>query len=354
MANQRKQMPRTRKPRAGSMQFWPRVRARHSYARIRNWPASKEQKPLGFAGYKVGMTHLLINDNRPHSLTKGTDIFCPITIVECPPLKTASIRFYKNTQNGSKLVSEQFANSLDKELERKITPQKKKDNETAESERAKQTQSYADEGHTHSHAQSIDFDFIRMLCYTQPKLTGIGKKKPEIFETAIGGNAEQQLAYAKEKLGKEITINEVFKEGQLLDAHSLTKGKGFQGPMKRFGIHLRQHKSEKSIRNPGTLGPWRGQGHVMWRVAHAGKTGYNLRTEYNKLVLKIGNKADEINAKGGFLNYGIVKNTYVLVKGSIAGTQKRLVRLTEAIRPKKAFEEPYQITYTSTESKQGV
>jgi len=334
------------------MQFWPRVRARYSYARIRNWPASKEPKPLGFAGYKVGMTHLLINDNRSHSLTKGTDIFCPITIVECPPLKTASIRFYKKTQDGSKLVSELFANSLDRELERKITIPKKKGNETTD-ERARELNASTRSRVQVELSQVTDFDFIRTLCYTQPRLTSTGKKKPEIFEIAIGGSKEQQLAYAKEKLGKEIIVNEVFKEGQLLDAHSLTKGKGFQGPMKRFGIQLRHHKSEKSRRNPGSLGPWRGQGHVMWRVAHAGKTGYNLRTEYNKLILKIGNKPEEINAKGGFLNYGIVKNTYVLIKGSIAGSQKRLVRLAEATRPKKYIEEPYQITYTSTESKQG-
>ena len=335
-------MPRTRKPRAGSMQFWPRARARYSYARIRNWQISKEPKPLGFAGYKVGMTHLMINDNRQHSLTKGTDIFCPITVVECPPLKTASIRFYKNTQNGSKLVSELFANSFDKELERKITIPKKRGSET---EAGKQVSERA--------SQLADFDFVRLLCYTQPRLTGIGKKKPETFEIAIGGNKEQQLVYAKEKLGKEIIINEVFKEGHLYDVHSLTKGKGFQGPVKRFGVQLRQHKSEKSRRNPGTLGPWRSQGHVMWRTAHAGKMGYHLRTEYNKLILKISNKADEINAKGGFLNYGVVKNSYILVKGSIAGAQKRLIRFTEATRPKKIAEEAPQITYTSIESKQG-
>ena len=90
-------MPRVRSPRAGSMQFWPRSRSRNEVARIRTWPESKESKLLGFAGYKVGMTHLLINDNGQNSMTKGTDIFCPVTIVECPPLKTASIRFYKNT-----------------------------------------------------------------------------------------------------------------------------------------------------------------------------------------------------------------------------------------------------------------
>ncbi|MDP3765727.1 MAG: 50S ribosomal protein L3 [Nanoarchaeota archaeon] len=322
-------MPRTRQPRAGSMQFWPRVRARYVYARVRNWPTSKESKLLGFAGYKVGMTHLLINDNRANSLTKGTEVSYPTTIIECPPLKTASIRFYKNTQDGAKLAAEIFADSLDRELERKITIPKKKGKEI------------------------YDFDFLRLLCYTQPKLTSIGKKRPEIFEVAIGGNKEQQISYAKEKLGKEISVNEVFKEGQQLDVHSLTKGKGFQGPMKRFGIQLRHHKSEKSRRNPGTLGPWKAQGHVMWRTAHAGKMGYNLRTEYNKQVLKIGNKIDEINAKGGFVNYGFVKNSYILLKGSIAGHQKRLIRFTEAIRSKKIIEEAPQITYTSTESKQG-
>ena len=321
-------MPKTRKPRAGSLQFWPRVRSKRSYPRIRNWNPSIEPKLLGFAGYKVGMTHLLINDNRQHSLTKGMEVFYPTTVIECPPIKTASIRFYKNTKNGQKIVSEFFHSDLSKELDRKITKPKK------------------------SGKEASDYDFIRLLCYTQPILTNLGKKKPEMFEVAVGGTKDQQIHYAKEKLGKEIKIEEVFKEGQQFDAHSITQGKGFQGPVKRFGIQLRHHKSEKSRRNPGSLGAWNAQGHLMWRIAHAGKMGYHLRTEYNKLILKIGNKPEEINVKGGFLNYGIVKGQYILVKGSIGGTSKRMIRLTEPMRQKKQIEAP-QIIYTSTESKQG-
>ncbi len=322
-------MPRTRQPRAGSMQFWPRVRSRQSYPRIRNWSAAKETRPLGFAGYKVGMTHLLINDNNQHSLTKGMDIFCPITVVECPPLKTTSIMFYKKTNKGLKFVSQIFEDSFDKDVARKILIPKNKGKE------------------------ATDFDFVRLMCHTQPNKTGIGKKKPEMFEIAIGGTKEQQLAYAREKLGKEITVSEVFKEGQLLDTHSITKGKGFQGPMRRFGISLRHHKSEKSRRNPGSLGSWQAQGQIMWRVAHAGKMGYHLRTEYNKWLVKIGNNPTDMNTKGGFVHYGIIKNPYVLIKGSIAGTQKRLIRFTNAVRPKKNVLEAPQISYTSTESKQG-
>ena len=322
-------MPRTRKPRAGSMQFWPRVRSKLSYPRIRNWASSNEIKPLGFAGYKVGMTHLLINDNHPHSLTRGTDIFCPVTIIECPPLKVLSIKFYQKTISGLKLISEIIADSLYKEIDRKITIPKKKGREAS------------------------DFDFVTLLCCTQPSLTNIGKKKPEMFEMVIGGDKQQQLKFAKDKLGKELNIFEVFKEGQYLDIHSVTIGKGFQGPMRRFGIQLRHHKSEKSRRNPGSLGAWRAQGHIMWRVAHAGKLGYHLRTEYNKLLIKIGTKTEEINERGGILHYGIVKNPYILIKGSIGGAQKRLVRFTDPMRPHKDTLVQPQVVYVSLESKQG-
>lgn len=312
------------------MQFWPRVRARDSRARIRNWPLSKNIRPLGFAGYKVGMTHLLITDNRQNSMTKNTDIFCPVTVIECPPIKIDSIIFYKKTKDGSKIISQVISENLDKELERRTTPPKKS--------RGK---------------EPSEFDFVRVLCHTQPKLTAIGKKMPDTFEIAIGGMKEQQLAYAKEKIGKEINVSEVFKEGQQLDAHSITTGKGFQGPVRRFGVTLRHHKSEKSRRNPGSLGAWRAQGHLMWRTAHAGKMGYHLRTEYNKQIIKIGSKPEEINVKGGALNYGAVRNTYLLIKGSVGGPSKRLIKLTEPARPNKGIQEAPQIAYTSLESKQG-
>ena len=102
------------------MQFWPRVRAIREYPKVRSWLHGKDAKLLGFAGYKAGMTHLLVTDNNPNSLTKNTDIFCPVTVVECPPLKTVSIRFYKKTIDGLKLVTETLSDNPDKELSRKI------------------------------------------------------------------------------------------------------------------------------------------------------------------------------------------------------------------------------------------
>ncbi len=338
-------MPQKRKPRSGSLQYWPRKRSKRVFARVRAWSKSKEAKPLGFAGYKVGMTHLIINDNRKTSITKGTDIFCPATIIETPPLKTASIKFYKNTINGSKLVSEIPAENLDKELKRAIILPKKQKKDSKDARTASGTNSVGNKGF------SSDFDYIRMLVYTSPSLTGIGKKKPEMFEIAVGGDKEEQLNYAKEKLGKEINIADVFKEGQQLDIHAVSKGKGVQGPVKRFGISLKSHKTEKSRRSPGSLGGWVAQGHIMWRQAKAGKMGCHLRMEHNKWLLKIGN-ANEISKNGGFEKYGVIKNNYILVKGSVIGAKKRLIRINESIRPDKGIPNtPPTIQYINLEQK---
>ena len=82
-----------------------------------------------------------------------------------------------------------------------------------------------------------------------------------------------------------------------------------------------------------------------------GKMGYHKRTDYNKWLVKIGDKVEEINPKGGLLQYGLVKNNYILVKGSIPGSRKRLIILTEPLRSKKD-QQQVEINYISQESKQ--
>lgn len=330
-------MPTTRRPRKGSLQYWPRKRARRGFARVRA-RLKGEAKILGFAGYKAGMTHCMIVDNRAASRTKGEDIFMPATVIECPPLKIMSIRLYKKTPSGLLMSTEILSKNPSKELERKIILPKKGQKTGADS--------------AIDSVKAEDYDDIRVMVHTQPGLIGF-KKKPELFEMQIGGSLLEKLAYAKENLGKEVNAKDILKEGQMVDIRAVTKGKGFQGPVKRFGIGLKSHKSEKSRRQPGSLGPWCGQGKVMWRVAHAGQHGYHTRTEYNKWLLKIGEKSAEINPKGGFLRYGNVKNHYLLLKGSIAGTPKRLIRITPPLRKnKKVPEGAPTIVYVSTKSKQ--
>ena len=327
-------MPRIRRPRFGSMQFWPRKRAKKEAARVRSSASSPEAQLLGFAGYKVGMTHAIVSDNRPNSPTKGEPNMCPLTVIECPPLKAISARFYKHSVDGARVVADVLADKLDKELGKVIILPKKVKKKIEE---------------------ISSYDAIKIIVATQPQLTSIGKKKPQLFEVALGGKKDKQLAYAKNILGKEIQLTDIFSGGQQIDIHSLTTGKGYQGPVKRFGIGLRHHKSEKGRRGPGTLGGWVGQAHFMYRVAHAGQMGYQLRTEHNKQIMKIEDNVKAVNPKGGFINYGVVKNPCLLVKGGIIGPKKRLIRFTVARRPNKYIQkEAAPITYLSLASKQGV
>ena len=160
------------------------------------------------------------------------------------------------------------------------------------------------------------------------------------------------MEYAKQLLDKEIKLLDIFNPEQLVDIRSITKGKGFQGTVKRFGVTIRQHKSEKTKRGAGNLGPWTPK-KVSWRVPQPGKMGFHKRTEYNKLILNTGSNPNEINPKGGFLHYGLIKNDYLIVKGSIPGPTKRTILLTNAIRPNKKHLHPVEISYTSLSSKQG-
>jgi len=316
--------------RHGSMQYWPRKRARSEIPRVRVRVFTNDSKVDGFYGYKVGMSQATFKDSGNNSMTKGQTIIKPITIVECPPLKVAGVRFYKMVNFCLTPSSDVFADKLDKELSRSMIVPKAKE------------------------IKATDFDDVRLIVYTIPKLTSLPKKKPEVFELAIRGTKEEKLAYAQEKMGKELIVTDVFKLNELIDIHSVTKGKGFQGPVKRFGVHIRQHKAEKTKRGPASLGAWRAQGHMMYRVAHAGQMGYHLRTEYNKPIVMMGDDVSKVNPIDGFSRYGIVRCPYIVLVGSIPGNKMRLIRMTHAYRPNpKKKTDALKISKINTESKQG-
>ncbi|MBW2971327.1 50S ribosomal protein L3, partial [Candidatus Woesearchaeota archaeon] len=112
-------MATTRSPRRGSMQFWPRKRAKRIYARVRSWPDSKKACFLGFAGYKAGMTHITVNDDYKNSITKGMEIAMPVSVIECPPVKIVSLRFYKKSTK-CMVAASQVDFKVDKVLARKL------------------------------------------------------------------------------------------------------------------------------------------------------------------------------------------------------------------------------------------
>ena len=322
-------MGKGHRPRSGSLQFWPRKRAKNSNIRVRNWNVTKPSL-LGFAGYKVGMTHVFLKDNRSNSLTKGTDICWPVTVIECPPIKIFSLRFYTKDNYGLHLAKEVLMKQ-DKELKRRINLAKKT-------------------GELNGIIIENYFD-LRVNVYTQPKKTNIGTKMPKLFELVIGGrDIKQKYDYIRDKLDKELNVRDILKNGQFIDIHGITKGKGFQGSVKRFGVTLKAHKSEKKRRAIGNLGPWTPK-RVSYTIGLPGKMGYHLRTAYNKVIILVGNDPSKINVRGGYPGYGLIKNDYVLVKGSIPGSKKRFVKMIEPIRGSKTVGN-MELNYISLRSKQ--
>jgi large subunit ribosomal protein L3 len=313
------------------MQYWPRKRAKKQQARVRSWPDSTTDGLLGFAAYKVGMTHVMGVNNRKKSTNEGEEIPYPVTILEAPPMRIVTARFYQQQGSNQRVATEVFLgdhNDLDRKLDVPDTAGDLPDDVS-------------------------DYDNITVTVHTQPGKTGMGKKVPDIYEVHLGGAVEDQLAWIEEHVGTDIPVSDVFAPGDLADTHGITKGKGTQGPVKRFGIGLKPHKSEKGRRRPGTLGGWSGQQHFMYRVPQAGQHGYHLRTQYNNQIFKISDDVDEINVDGGYKHYGNVKSTYIMVKGSVQGPSKRPLLLTAPIRAPDEEDPLPDITYISTTSKQG-
>jgi len=186
-------------------------------------------------------------------------------------------------------------------------------------------------------------------------LSNLPRIKPDIIEIMITGGKTptEQLTFALEHLGKEVRIRDVLSEGELVDVIGVSKGKGFQGPVKRHGVKLLPRKTRGTKRGIACIGPWH-PARVMYTAARAGQVGFHQRTEYNKRVVKISETGDEINPKGGFLRYGLIKGDHIIVLGSVPGPKKRLIRLRKSIRPKRILEVTAPtITYISRQTQQG-
>jgi large subunit ribosomal protein L3 len=350
-------MGKTCKPKRGSRAFSPRCRARSINARIRSWPEIDGPARIqGFAGYKAGMTHAIIVDPRPKSTTSGQEIQVPVTVIEVPPMKVAGVRVYKDSPYGLQCLTEFWSDKQDHDLERLCSVKNGKNRKNGEPKKAHK------KGEAKKDKKSVTeltvdpelVDEVRLLMHTLPKMVmGVPKKKPDLIEVRIGGGTiQERLALAKDLVGKEIKVTDYIKEtGKVVDLIAVTKGKGFQGAIKRWGVKLLVHKNSKHRRQTGTAGPWH-PNYVMSTVPLAGQMGFHQRTELNKTVIKVGENGEEVTPSGGFVRYGKVVNPYILIYGSIPGPAKRMIRIRDAARYRgKNYK--WEINYLSTSSKQG-
>lgn len=297
----------------------------------------------GFAGYKVGMTHVIMVDDHKSSPTEGKDVMVPVTVIEVPAMRVAAVRAYTKDTNGKRPLSEIWDSNPDEMLSRRLCLPGQYSGEAA---RTTITEAL-------SSGNVVD---ITALMYTRPAaVSGIPKKVPDVMEIRVaGGDPEKKFEYALGLLGKEVILTNVIQTGAYADITAVTTGKGTQGPVKRWGVMLRKRKHSRGgkERHVGTLGPWNPH-HIRWQVPQMGQMGYQQRTEFNKRILKIGEDPQEIMPSGGFLHYGVLRNPYVLIKGSVPGPVKRLVRIRPAIRLGEHTIRTPVIEFMSIQSKQG-
>lgn len=284
------------------------------------------------------MTHAFIVDYRKRSTTAGQEVSVPVTIVEVPPVRILSGRIYRRHPYGMDVIAEVWAEERAEELDRRLTE------------------------HPGSSAEAREAfgkaagDEVRLVVHTQPQLvTGVGSKTPNIFEVRVAGEKfADRRAFALQLLGQELAVDQLTREGEFLDVIGVTKGKGFQGHIKRWGVKLQPSKNSKHRRMIGTLGP-HNPSFVSYRIPQAGQTGYHRRTAYNIRVLKVVKdpRTEPVTPAGGFPHYGEVRSGVVVIHGSVPGPAKRLLRFRLPMRRHTGAVEKVDLRYLSTRSKQG-
>ena len=118
----------------------------------------------------------------------------------------------------------------------------------------------------------------------------------------------------KISLGKEIQIEDVFKENDFLDAIGTAKGKGFQGVVKRHGfggVGQSTHGQHNRLRAPGAIGACSFPARVFKGLKMAGRTGGNRVKVLNLKVMKIYPEKNLLMVSGSIPG---AKNSFVILE----------------------------------------
>ncbi|WP_274308574.1 50S ribosomal protein L3 [Solibacillus daqui] len=147
--------------------------------------------------------------------------------------------------------------------------------------------------------------------------------KPEQGHVAKANTAPKRfirefrnLDAATYEVGQEVKV-EIFAEGDVIDVTGVTKGKGFQGVIKRHGQSRgpMAHGS-RYHRRPGSMGPV-APNRVFKQKKLPGQMGGNVVTIQNLEIVKVD-----------------VERNLLLVKGNVPGSKKALVTVKTAIKSK--------------------
>merc|ERR1711912_129806 len=180
-----------------------------------------------------------------------------------------------------------------------------------------------------------------------------------------GGSAQEKVNFIKGFFEKELKADQVFGQNDVVDVIGVTKGKGFTGVTKRYGVRKLPRKTHRGLRKVGCIGSWH-PSKIQYTIPRAGQLGYHHRTEKNKKIYRIGQGAKydvtdndltqkNITPMGGFPHYGVVRDDYIMIKGCCIGSKKRNLVLRKPLMPvtKRRFLEEVKLKFIDTSSKMG-
>jgi len=116
------------------------------------------------------------------------------------------------------------------------------------------------------------------------------------------------------KLGDEISVADVFAEGEFVDVSGISKGKGFQGVVKRHGfkgVGQATHGQHNRLRAPGSIGASSDPSRVFKGMRMAGHMGSENITVQNLQVMKVIPEQNLLIVKGSVPGH---KNAYLIIK----------------------------------------
>jgi large subunit ribosomal protein L3 len=154
---------------------------------------------------------------------------------------------------------------------------------------------------------------------------GFGSRKEKNTPNALKGHFKKANTAPKAKLvefkdfesanlGDTIDAN-LFEEGEFVDVTGISKGKGFQGVVRRHnfgGVGQSTHGQHNRLRAPGSIGACSYPARVFKGMRMAGQMGNKQRTQANLQILKV-----------------IAEKNLLIIKGSIPGANGSTVTIVK-------------------------
>ena len=365
--------------RSGHLGYMPKRRTKHNKGTIRSFPKDDPKDPVhltAFVGYKAGMTHVSrYFEKREGKKTIKKDVVDPVTVIECPPIKIVGVKGYIQTPRGLRALTTAWAQSIPQGVMRRFyknysTCKRKAFTKYAEKWKADPKS----KDHVNRDIARISkyCQVVRVMAATQIEKCKLRQKKAHLLEIQVNGgaNAAEKVQWAVSKFEGEVSVGEVFSMNEMVDTIAITRGKGTQGVIKRFGVTRLPRKTHRGLRKVACIGAWHPSA-VAWTVARAGNLGYYHRTQINQKVYRVGSgvvrgtnnnasteadpDAKSITPVGGFPHYGVVNEDFLLVRGAVMGPKKRQVTIRKSLlKPYKSFHEyKLDVKFIDTASKIG-